>query len=289
MPCFPECLAGLERGFSLGRDLDKVFIIRVIDADVFIVYFIIMTSLLHPIAGVELFHLLFLDQLGRKLDKRHYALKGGCNLRFYLQSIRYSEDMDIDVESIPVELLRERVGQILSGGALARILQARGLRMAQYSAPKQTETTQRWKLTLVAQGAARPLPTKIEFSRRGLDQPVAFGPVDQALMREYQLTPLLASHYPAETAFRQKVQALIHRTQPQARDLFDLAHLLRSGVSTQEMARPPQWPEAQQKALSITYDIFKSQVLAFLAPEYQAQYDDPQVWDELVLGVVEAL
>jgi len=29
---------------------------------------------------VELFHLLFLDQLGRKLDKRFYALKGGCNL-----------------------------------------------------------------------------------------------------------------------------------------------------------------------------------------------------------------
>ena len=45
---------------------------------------------------VELFHLLFLDQLGRKLDKRFYALKGGANLRFFARSLRYSEDIDLD-------------------------------------------------------------------------------------------------------------------------------------------------------------------------------------------------
>ena len=50
---------------------------------------------------VELFHLLFLDQLGRKLDKRFYALKGGCNLSFFMKSIRYSEDMDIDIRTAP--------------------------------------------------------------------------------------------------------------------------------------------------------------------------------------------
>ena len=44
---------------------------------------------------VELFHLLFLDVFGRKIDKRFYALKGGSNLRFFLRSFRYSEDMDI--------------------------------------------------------------------------------------------------------------------------------------------------------------------------------------------------
>jgi hypothetical protein len=34
-----------------------------------------------PRQYVELFHLLFLTQIGRKLDKRFYALKGGCNMR----------------------------------------------------------------------------------------------------------------------------------------------------------------------------------------------------------------
>ena len=37
---------------------------------------------------VELFHLLFLDLLGRKLDKRFYVLKGGCNVRFFIRNCR---------------------------------------------------------------------------------------------------------------------------------------------------------------------------------------------------------
>ena len=265
------------------------YVIRVVDSGIFIAYCACMTSVPQPITGIEQFHLLFLDQLGRKLDKGHYALKGGCNLRFYLRSIRYSEDIDLDVQSTPVDVLRDRVEQILKGVSLARILEARGLAIAQCSAPKQTETTQRWKLTLTARGSALPLHTKIEFSRPGEGDPVAFGPVDSLLIREYQLTPILASHYTPEAAFRQKINALIHRSQTQARDIFDLDHLLRSGVSTQGMALPPQWQEAQQNALAISFDVFKSQVLSFLAPEYQAQYDTPQVWDDLVLRVVEAM
>jgi len=133
-----------------------------------------MTSNLHPIACIEQFHLLFLDQLGRKLDKRHYALKGGCNLRFYLRSIRYSEDMDLDLQFIPLDTLRDRVDQILTGASLARILQARGLTITHCSAPKQTETTQRWKLAIAVKGVDLTLHTKIEFSRRGMaDQPEA--------------------------------------------------------------------------------------------------------------------
>ena len=243
----------------------------------------------HPIAIVEQFHLLFLDQLGRKLDKRHYALKGGCNLRFYLKSIRYSEDMDLDIQKTPVDVLKDRVDQILKGPSLNRILQARGLAIEYCSAPKQTETTQRWKLALAVKGMESPLHTKIEFSRRGMSDPVDFGPVDSLLMREYQLTPILASHYPADAAFRQKINALIHRSETQARDVFDLDLLMRSGVSTRGMNLPARWSEAQQNALSVTYPIFKSQVLSFLAPEYQAQYAAPEVWDDIVLRVVEAL
>ncbi|MEI7879895.1 MAG: nucleotidyl transferase AbiEii/AbiGii toxin family protein [bacterium] len=243
----------------------------------------------HSVTCIEQFHLLFLDQLGRKLDKRHYALKGGCNLRFYLKSIRYSEDMDIDVQLTSVESLQDRVDQILKGASFARILQARGVAITHCSSPKQTDTTQRWKLAITSKGSELPLHTKIEFSRRGMSDPVVFEPVDSLIMREYQLTPILASHYPPEVAFRQKVNALIHRSQTQARDIFDLDHLLRSGVSAQGMVLPAQWGEAQQNALSVSYDAFKSQVFSYLAPEYQAQYDAPEVWDEMVMRVVDAL
>jgi cytoplasmic iron level regulating protein YaaA (DUF328/UPF0246 family) len=82
---------------------------------------------------------------------------------------------------------------------------------------------------------------------------------------------------------------LIHRTQTQARDIFDLDHLLRCGVSTQGMVLPKQWREAQQNALSVSFDDFKSQVLSFLSQEYQAQYAVPEVWDDMVLRVVDAV
>jgi hypothetical protein len=248
-----------------------------------------MLTVSHPIACIEQFHLLFLDQLGRKLDKRHHALKGGCNLRFFLKSIRYSEDMDLDVQATSVETLRDRVEQILAGKTFSQILLARGLAIAQCSAPKQTETTQRWKLTLSADGIELPLHTKIEFSRRGMPEPIVVGPVDGLVMRAYQMTPFLASHYPPEAAFRQKIQALIHRAQTQARDVFDLDHLVRCGVAPRAMPPSPHWREAQRNAMSIPFDVFKSQVLAFLAPEHQAVYGDPAEWDNLVLRVVDAL
>ena len=201
-------------------------------------YSLFMKSISNAIADVEQFHLLFLDQLGRKLDKRHYALKGGCNLRFYLKSIRYSEDMDIDVQLTSVDKLQDCVDQIIKGASFARILQSRGMTITYCSSPKQTATTQRWKLAITSTSSALPLHTKIEFSRRGMSAPVVFEPVDGLIMRDYQLTPILASHYPADVAFRQKVNALIHRTQTQARDIFDLDHLLRCGVSTRGMVLP---------------------------------------------------
>ena len=64
-------------------------------------------------AYIELFHLLFLRQLEGKLDKKLYALKGGCNLRFYFKSIRYSEDIDFDVSIISKETLENKINKIL--------------------------------------------------------------------------------------------------------------------------------------------------------------------------------
>lgn len=248
-----------------------------------------MKTNLHAIAFVEQFHLLFLDQLGRKLDKRNYALKGGCNLRFFLNSIRYSEVMDLDVKHTPVNVLRDRVEQILEGKTLAQILQTRGIKITNLSAPKQTDTTQRWKISLSASGLDLPLHTRIEFSRRGDGSEAVFEPVDAVLMRDYQLTPFLASHYPPAVAFQQKVSALIHRAQTQARDIFDLDHLLRRGGIPWGREPFPRWEEAEHNALSISFDIFKAQVLSYLPPDCRAPYDDPNLWDEMVLRVIEAV
>ncbi len=74
------------------------------------------------------------------------------------------------------------------------------------------------------------LPTTIEFSRRGLDDDVEFASVDSRLIHGYQLPPLMVSHYRAGAALRQKVGALANRRELQARDVFDLHHLIAAGA-----------------------------------------------------------
>ena len=88
---------------------------------------------------VELFHLLFLDFLGRKLDKRYYVLKGGCNLRFFMKSFRYSEDIDIDIHGIPKEKLEDTVEGVLNSKPFSQVLRVNDMAIEKCSAPKQTD------------------------------------------------------------------------------------------------------------------------------------------------------
>ncbi len=243
------------------------------------------------VRSIEQFHLLFLVQLGRRVDKRRLVVKGGCNLRFFHRSIRYSEDMDLDVGQIETQVLRDKVREVIASRPFAQILEARGIRIDHVTEHKQTDTTQRWKLGLRVKNTSLPLPTKIEFSRRGLDDGVAFGSVDAKLAREYQLPPLMLSHYDAATAFHQKIGALAGRPQPQARDVFDLHHLLATGAAVRavDALDQPVAKRASANALSVDFGMFKSQVLAYLPPDEQVHYDSSAVWDSIVLEVVEAL
>src|SRR5690242_8643568 len=97
--------------------------------------------------GVEMFHLVFLRALVAKgEDKSLLALKGGCNLRFYFGSVRYSEDMDLDVVVISKDTLRNKVERLLRSPLVAAPLKTSAIEIVEISAPKQTDTTQRWKL-----------------------------------------------------------------------------------------------------------------------------------------------
>jgi predicted nucleotidyltransferase component of viral defense system len=244
-----------------------------------------------PHALIEQFHLLFLGQLGRGLDKRAFVLKGGCNLRFFYGSVRYSEDMDLDLGGADVHVVQEKVRAVLRARTFADILRARGIAIEHATEHKQTTTTQRWKLGLQIAGAAVALPTKIEFSRRGLDEGVLFESVDPALVRAYRLPPLMLSHYGPEAALRQKVGALAHRTETQARDIFDLHHLISGGAGDEALRHASREvaSKARANAMTIDFPTFKSQVLAYLPAEERAAYDSPVVWDAMVLEVVEPL
>jgi predicted nucleotidyltransferase component of viral defense system len=242
-------------------------------------------------AAIELFHLAFVAELGRKLDSKLYAIKGGCNLRFFFRSPRYSEDLDIDLQTVELGTLRSKVTRLLDSRSLGLVLGAKELRIVRQSAPKQTETTQRWKVDLERTEGGSRLHTKIEFSRRRRRGETAFDPVDPLLIAEHGVPALFATHYTALAAFAQKISALAHRRETQARDVFDLDLLLRSGASVRTRTDAPRADitRAQANALGVGFDAFQGQVLAFLPADEQAAFRDARAWERLVLRVVDAL
>ncbi|NGX49668.1 MAG: hypothetical protein K940chlam5_01267 [Candidatus Anoxychlamydiales bacterium] len=241
-----------------------------------------------PAEHIELFHLYFLQQLNLKIDKRLYALKGGCNLRFFLKSIRYSQDIDIDIKIIRKDTLANHVRKILSSINMKRFLQANKIEIIKSSEPKQTETTQRWKMSLKSFSSSILLNTKIEFSRRGITDEIKLDIIDPLIASKYQFNPFFINHYSAKSAYKQKIKALIGRSETQARDVFDLFHLISLNVQKPKLT-PSDIEKAQMCACSITFEEFKSQVVAYLPHEYHSQYSDPIIWENIIYKVVEEI
>lgn len=242
--------------------------------------------------AIEIFHLSFVRLLFSGADKASFAIKGGCNLRFYFGSVRYSEDIDFDAQRrVPVHTLKSKVEGILNGTPLTLALKGAGLGVARWSAPKQTETTQRWKAGLAVAGRAGELNTKVEFSRRPTLEEARLEPIDAAVVQHYRLMPTVATHYPIAAALRQKVLALVGRREVQVRDLFDLSVLLaRSGGDVSGLATiRGDVEKAVDRAENLTYDQYVAQVVAYLAPEHAESYSSREAWNAMKAQVVETL
>lgn len=245
---------------------------------------------LSPLQTREIFHLEFLRRLLREAKPNTLALKGGVNLRFYFNSPRYSEDMDIDCAGIPVARLQDMVMGILSMRTLLDTLAVYGiLRVAapDLRVAKQTETTQRFKVHLHTENSLD-LFTKIEFSRRGFSQPQpVVEEISATILKAYRIAPFMAPHYPAPAAFAQKISALAGRATTQARDIFDI-HILRPHIS-QEL--PPVTKAilaaARKNVFAIEYERFRDTVIEYLAPDDRNAYGSRSVFDDMRLYVDE--
>ena len=243
--------------------------------------------------SVEAFHLIFLRALFAKGDdKSAFVLKGGCNLRFFFHSMRYSEDVDIDVGVVARETLKNKVDRLLRSPAVVGPLKTLGIEIVDLSAPKQTETTQRWKAGLRTQGLSVALRTKIEFSRRASSVGTAFEAVDRQVVSSYALTPFLAMHYATAAAIEQKIHALAQRALPQARDVFDLNLLFArpDAAALKLSAKDKRWlPDAIEHALGISFDEYTAQVVDFLDPGQREIFEQRAAFDAMQSAVVERL
>lgn len=225
---------------------------------------------------IEYFHLTFLDVLRTRLDLSRYVLKGGANLRYFFDSVRYSEDIDLDVHALEADWrFEEQVDKALQGDALTRLLRSARITInpADVSKPKQTKTTRRWKVLLTAAGHSEKIRTKIEFGSRNGETRFQLDPVPGTVVAPYAMRPPSIQHYLLEPATEQKVIALALRPETQARDVFDLDILLRRGGLTPDAVANDMRRGAAEAAVALTWEDFGNQVVPFLDPSVAALYD----------------
>lgn len=240
---------------------------------------------------IEFFHLAFLQVLQARLDQSRYVLKGGASLRYFFGSLRYSEDIDLDAVEIEPWKLEAKIDEALSSPAIEILLRSGGLALDQVTKPKQTATTQRWKPMVTVVGQSSPVRTKIEFSHRTADPRRVLEAVPERVVAPYALRPPTMLHYTANAAIEQKVTALAHRSETQARDLFDLELLLRQhpeAVAAGAIA-PNTLDLAMERAVELPFQAFTDQVVRFLDAGIVELYDNRAAWGRTQAFVAERL
>ncbi len=227
---------------------------------------------------IEHFHLTFLDVLRAHLGDRRYILKGGANLRYFFDSVRYSEDLDLDVTGLEADWrFEEQVDRALTGDALSRTLRSAQITIDRHDIgkPKQTATTRRWRVWLTVAGHTDKIRTKLEFSSRDGDTRFRLDAVPAEIVAPYAIRPPLVQHYLLEAATEQKIRALALRPATQARDLFDLDMLLRRRRGGPGLDAIPAHlrREAAEAAVALTWQDFNDQVVPFIDDAVVALYD----------------
>lgn len=161
-----------------------------------------------------------------------------------------------------------------------------------YKKAKHTQTTQRFRATLVLDSGQR-LATKVEFSRRGVDETqTKIERISSEVARRHGRTAYDVQHYGPSAAARQKVEALAGRPQTQARDLFDFVLLEARGAVDDDVLGSID-DEVRERAVaavsSLTYADWEGQVLEYLEEDALDEYTGEGRFDSLQLRALELL
>jgi predicted nucleotidyltransferase component of viral defense system len=237
---------------------------------------------------IELFHLAFLQVLQARMDQARYVLKGGTNLRYFFESVRYSEDIDLDIDGVAPWTLTEKVDGILASATIDAVLRSGGLKVEDFTKPMQTETTRRWKVAIAVSGRSQTIRTKIEISHRGSKGGHVLEPVPGRIVAPYALRAPTVQHYAADAATEQKIKALAGRSETQARDVFDLDLLLRRQQLPAGTIDSETLIGAAERGLELPFEAFRDQVLPFLDPEVSELYTKA-TWEQMQLFVTDTL
>jgi curved DNA-binding protein CbpA len=93
----------------------------------------------------------------------------------------------------------------------------------------------------------------------------------------------LVQHYGEAVAIQQKIAALALRSETKARDVFDLELLFRlhDAESSSEPIESEYARQAAQKACSIPYESYRSEVLPFIDSDVLELYESKKTWESV--------
>ena len=224
----------------------------------------------------EFFHLVFLRAFSKHFAGRMYALKGGICLRFFYNSVRFSEDMDFDIsQRIPIDTLSRNINNLLKSPGITSSLISSGVTKIHSKEVKKTNTTQRWKVKLIMSDNTE-LSTKVEFSKRQKEFPWISGVPNRELLQVYQLAPFISQYYSAEELTKQKLYALASSSRTAVRDLFDLHHLFFS-CNVKEIKKEIEnhiLTNASDRISSFKISDFQAEIIPFLPLDLAKYYSD---------------
>ncbi|MHB8443170.1 MAG: nucleotidyl transferase AbiEii/AbiGii toxin family protein [Patescibacteria group bacterium] len=240
---------------------------------------------------IEQFHLTFLSALVYRYNPENYVLKGGANIRYYFNSPRYSNDIDLDLIRGDGLKLEKIVDLVLASNVLVSTLNHAGISIVNISKPKQTTTTRRWKLGLILSGTNVEIRTKIEFSGRHSDYHFDRIDIPESIVGQYGITPYILQRYNLDAMIDQKIMALAQRSETKTRDIFDLEILLRvPGSDTHiTLLDHENISEALLRSSHLTYENFKEQVIPFIAEDFRAIYSSEQSWERMRKFVINSI
>lgn len=235
----------------------------------------------------------FLSALFAGTLKREFALKGGLAMRAAFGSRRYTKDVDLQTApEIPMarvrSMIESAIGEATGLGLLANVV---------VTAPKQTETVQRWKINgEMAEGGSKVNMT-VEISRRGMPDKADVSRIAVAPNGDGEDKTVFFESFSPTLLAASKTEALLSTNRVAVRDLFDIYHLVvtmrvdppthilkKLGPDALAQAMKEVWPKLEM----MTWDLACQDLLPSLPRDEAAKLDEGE-WDAMRLRTAEAV
>jgi len=158
--------------------------------------------------------------------KREIALKGGLAMRANYGSQRFTKDIDLQSSpDVPMPRVKSIVENALKAANAAGILED-----VVVTAPKQTDTVQRWKVNGKVVGGGSLVNLTIEVSRRGLPPPELVSTIAYAPDKEFGQKAVMIDVYSPQAIALAKMDCILNPNRTAPRDIYDLYLLIKMEV-----------------------------------------------------------